>query len=67
MTSFFYIRAVDLEADLKRCRQSQALKTPVVMSGETEESAIKIFQGVVLAIEEVGHLGGSRWRVTVDW
>ena len=66
----FYISAADPESDVRRCEISRDTKTPITISGESENDGIgeKAFSGIVLAVLDLGMESpqGRRWRVTIE-
>ena len=67
----FYMSAANPEGDLQRCQKSQRHREWIVITGVTAQGDIKLFEGVVQAIEDHGQDAppNRRWRVTMvaDW
>ena len=62
MSQFYVIT----EADVRRCKESQATGTSVRVAGRVEDGKSRMFEGVVLSVEEDLKRGpDKRWRVTV--
>jgi hypothetical protein len=62
----FYISAVNAEAAVRRCGESQIHGRAITITGADENGEIKAFSGVVQSIEETRDAPKSRrWRVTI--
>jgi uncharacterized protein YndB with AHSA1/START domain len=54
------------EADVRRCKESQATGTSVRVAGRVEDGKTRMFEGVVLSVEEdLKRDPDKRWRVTI--
>jgi hypothetical protein len=54
------------EADVRRCKESQAAGSSVRVAGRVDDGKTRTFEGVVLSVEEdLKRDPDRRWRVTM--
>ena len=57
---------VTTEADVRRCKESQSVGASVRVAGRVDDGKTRMFEGVVLYIEEdLKRDPERRWRVTM--